>query len=217
MLDALGCVLNASGVDLSDMLIFLPSRRAVRSVERYLVHCAGHSIILPRLVALGEAADEDEGAEDESLDAISNTMRLVAMAKLLAADACIGNIATALPVAHDLLRMQDYLENEGIDATKINWMDLVDDKYATHFQRKAELLNILSRVESEIADSRPTQTQARNSDIRAWIKVLDKYKLVVVCGSTASVPATADLMAAVAALPHGRIILSARLSGKRRN
>lgn len=213
MLDALGCVLNASGVDLSDMLIFLPSRRAVRSVERYLVHCAGHSIILPRLVALGEAADEDEGAEDESLDAISNTMRLVAMAKLLAADACIGNIATALPVAHDLLRMQDYLENEGIDATKINWMDLVDDKYATHFQRKAELLNILSRVESEIADSRPTQTQVRNSDIRAWIKVLDKYKLVVVCGSTASVPATADLMGAVAALPHGRIILSGHISG----
>lgn len=213
MMDALYEVLSASGVSLSDMLIFLPSRRAVRGLEKYLVNRAGHCIILPRLVALGEGADEEVYDDDERLDAISDTLRLVVAAKLLAADSSIGNITTALPVAHDLLRMQDYLENEGIDATKINWADLVDEKYAAHFQHKAQLLNILSQIQPAIADNRPTKTKARNADIRAWIKLLNNYKLVVVCGSTASVPATADLMAAVAASDNGRIILSGHISG----
>lgn len=213
MMDALYKVLEASGVPLSDMLIFLPSRRAVRGLEKYLVNRAGHSIILPRLVALGEAADEDLTDEDEQLEAVSNTLRLVIATKLLAADAAIGNITTALPIAHDLLRMQDYLENEGVDATKINWTELVDEKYAAHFQHKAQLLNILSKVQSVIADNRPTTTQVRNADIRAWIKLLDNYKLVVVCGSTASVPATADLMVAVSQSENGRIILSGHISG----
>lgn len=213
MLDALYQVLIKSDVSLSDMLIFLPSRRAVRAVEKYLVNRAGHSIILPRLVALGEAADELTESDEENVDALSDTMRIVILTKLLSADASIGNITTALPVAHDLLRMQDYLENEGIDATAIDWTSLVDEKYAAHFQHKARLLNILSKVQGALSDNKPTTTQIRNADIRAWIDVLDKYKLVVVCGSTASVPATSDLMVAVAGAENGRIILSGHIAG----
>ena len=215
MMDALAYVLDTSGVDLADMLIFLPSRRAVRGVEKYLVARAGHSIILPRLVALGEAADEQEfnAQDDEKSDSVSDTLRVLVTAKLLAEDKSIGNLATALPVAHDLLRMQNYLENEGIDAAAIDWMGLVDEKYAAHFQRKAKILSILSQVQNEISDNRPTVTQKRNADIRAWIGLLDKYKLVVVCASTASVPATADLMVAVARAAHGRIIMSGHISG----
>lgn len=214
MIDALYWLLDKSGVSLSDMLIFLPSRRAVRSVEKYLVDRVGHSVLLPRLVALGEAADEDID-DEENLDAISNTMRLVATTKLLSADASIGNVSAALPVAHDLLRMQDYLENEGIDASQINWSELVDEKYAMHFQRKAELLNILSKVQKELSDNRPTITRLRNDGIREWINKINEYRLVVVCGSTASVPATADLMVAIAKSAHGRIILSGHISGNK--
>lgn len=211
MMDALYKVLIASGDDFADILIFLPSRRAVRAFEQYLVNRVGHSIILPRLVALGEAADEEP--EDENIYAISDTMRLVITAKLLTADASIGNIITALPLAHDLLRMQDYLENEGINATLIDWTTLVDEKYAAHFQHKANLLNVLSKVQKEISPGAKTAVQLRNEDIRAWEKQLDNYKLVIVCGSTASVPATADLMTAVAKARNGRIILSGHICG----
>lgn len=205
-------MLADSGVDLADTLIFLPSRRAVRGVEKMLVHMAGRPIILPHLVALGEGDDEDADCDDAA-GAITNTERLVVLAKLLAADASVGNIATALPVARDLLRMQDYLENEGVDASEIDWAGLIDEKYAAHFQRKATLLNILSSVMPDYAAGRPTETQVRNARIRAWAHRLDEFKLVVVCGSTASVPATADLMAAVAAAAHGRIILSGKIDG----
>ncbi|MBE6459825.1 MAG: hypothetical protein E7009_02455 [Alphaproteobacteria bacterium] len=215
MIDALFQVMDASGVGLRDMLIFLPSRRAVRTVEMALVKRAGTAVLLPHLVALGEGVDEAEYADEaDTPDVISNMERVVVAAHLLTADAKIHNLATALPIARDLVRMCDYLENEGIDVATIDWASLVDEKYATHFMDKAQMLNIMSRVMTEFGAGRVTQTQQRNSDIRAWINVLEKYKLVIVCGSTASVPPTADLMAAVARLPYGRIILSGKIDGR---
>ena len=212
MLDALWQLISDTGVDVADMLIFLPSRRAVRSVEKMIAEKSGGVAILPTLVALGEGADVD--ADDDNVGEISQTERVVVLSRLLAADANVGSLSAALPIAHDLIRMQDYLENEGVEASKINWMDLVDEKYAGHFQNKAKILNILSQFMDVYAGGRLTGTAVRNRDIRAWIDLLDNYKLVVVCGSTASVPATADLMRAVAQSKNGRIILSGKISGR---
>lgn len=214
MADALWHVMEQSGVDVADMLIFLPSRRAVRTVEKMIAERSGGVAILPRLVALGEGADEDTDDTENAPDIISNVERVAILARLLAADANVGNLTTALTVAHDLVRMQDYMENEGVDAATIDWGALVDEKYATHFQSKAKILGILSGFMEKYAGGRITATAARNRDIRAWAGQLDKYKLVVVCASTASVPATADLMEAVARSPHGRIILSGKIDGR---
>jgi len=213
MSDALWRVMCDAGVDVADMLIFLPSRRAVRTVEKMIAEKSGGVAILPTLVALGEGV-EDATDEVEAPDVISNTERVAVLARLLAADANVGNLVTALPIARDLVRMQDYLENEGVDASKIDWMELVDDRYATHFRDKAKILGILSNFMPMYAAGRITATAARNRDIRAWGDVLDKYKLVIVCASTASVPATADLMEKIAKLQHGRIILSGKIAGR---
>ncbi len=218
MADALWRVVSESGVSLSDMLIFLPSRRAVRSVERMLVDKAGHAIILPHLVALGEAAPDEFDSDDEQFDRgaiVSNMECVVAVARLLMETGVAGNaMSSCLPVAHDLVRMANYLENEGVDIATIDWDALVDDKFAAHFQRKAEILKIISEFLPAYIGNRQTVTVARNCGIRAWKNTLDKYKLVVVCASTASVPATADLMLAVAKKSHGRIILPGKISGR---
>ena len=211
--DALWDLIVKSGVSLSDMLIFLPSRRAVRSVEKMIAKKSGGVAMLPMLVPLGDGADEEIDACDAPSE-ISEFERVVVLAKLLSADANVGNLATGLMLARDLIRMQDYLENEGIDAATVDWADLVDEKYANHFQNKAKILNILSEFMCMYANGRKTGVQIRNADIRNWVNYFDKYKLVVVCGSTASVPATADLMRAVYALPHGRIILSGKINGR---
>ena len=132
-------VMQNSNVDWEDMLIFLPSRRAVRTVEKDLVRRAGHAIVLPHLVALGEGVDDEEYIpENDSNDIISNTERVIAVARLLVADANIARLSVALPIARDLVRMQDYLENEGVDATQIDWTDLVDEKYAIEEKQKTE-------------------------------------------------------------------------------
>lgn len=211
MMDALWHLIAEGGgaAHLADMLIFLPSRRAVRAVEKMLADKMGGACILPRLVALGEA-DDDEPAD---ADVIDTQTRVVVLGRLLAADACIGTIANALPIARDLVRMTDYLENEGVDIATIDWDALVDDRYAAHFQAKADLLKILSQFSAAYSAGRPTTTQTRNAGIRGWVGNMDRYARVIVCCSTASVPATADLMAHVAKMPVGRLLLPGKIAG----
>ena len=74
IVDALWALMVQSGVDIADMLIFLPSRRAVRTVEKMIVEKSGGAAILPMLVALGEGVD-DPDEEDAPVDAdvITNT------------------------------------------------------------------------------------------------------------------------------------------------
>ena len=217
-IDALWHVMSSSNAPLQDMLIFLPSRRAVRAVEKMLSQKFGGAVILPELVALGEGLDEEDTDDEKSPDTISNTERIVILSKLLSQDDNVKNISTALPIARDLIRMTDYLENEGIDVYDINWSEIVDEKYATHFRNKAKILQILSDNKLAITHGKQTTTAKRNADIRAWIPYIQsqncKYKLVIVCGSTASVPATSDLMAAVSNMPFGRIILSGKICGR---
>ena len=206
MLDALWGMIAQYSDNFSDILIFLPSRRAIRSAEKMIVEKIGHATILPNLVPLGDGADEDE---EMYPDTISNRERVIILSKLLSMDANVKNIATALPLARDFIRMQDYLENEGVKITDINWTELIDEKYANHFQNKARILDIIKQID----DNRLTTTQKRNAEIRAWKNHLYKYKCVIVCGSTASVPATADLMEHIAQMPNGKIILSGKISG----
>ena len=161
--------------DFSRVLIFMPSRRAVRSVEEMIVEKIGHAIILPNLIPLGEGIEDDE---NEYSDVISNQERVIVLARLLSGDANVKNMSTALPLACDFIRMQDYLENEGIDINDIDWSSLIDEKYAKHFQNKARILDILK----QLPNNRLTSTQQRNADVRSWIKYLDKYDCVVVCG-----------------------------------
>ena len=206
MLDALWGMIAQYSDNFSDVLIFLPSRRAIRSAEKMIVEKIGHATILPNLVPLGDGADEDE---EMYPDTISNRERVIILSKLLSMDANVKNIATALPLARDFIRMQDYLENEGVKITDINWTELIDEKYANHFQNKARILDIIKQID----DNRLTTTQKRNAEIRAWKNHLYKYKCVIVCGSTASVPATADLMEHIAQMLNGKIILSGKISG----
>ena len=90
ILDALWNLIDNSGVELSDMLIFLPSRRAVRSVEKLIAEKSGGVALLPMLVPLGDGADE-EFLDSEQVTEISDAERVVVLAKLLAADANVGN------------------------------------------------------------------------------------------------------------------------------
>lgn len=206
MLDALWGEIEKYKNDFSRVLIFLPSRRAIRSAEKMIVDKVGHATILPNLIPLGDGAEEET---EEYPDTVSNTERVIVLAKLLSMDANVKNIATALPLAHDFIRMQDYLENEGVDINDINWSEIISDKYAAHFQNKARILDILKQLPRD----RLTTTQKRNVDILSWINHLDKYDCVIVCGSTASVPATADLMLEIAKRKNGKIILSGKISG----
>ena len=216
IMDGLWRVMTESGVNIPDVLIFVPSRRAARSVEKMIVEKSGGAAILPHIVPLGEGVEEFQDEENYD-DTVSELERVVATAYMIATLPNVRNMTAALPIARTLVTMQDYLENSGIDIADIDWESLVDDKYARHFRDKAELLNIISRVSNDVFSGRDTDVKRRNHDAYAWceyVKNMDAQKsLVVVCGSTASVPTTRKLMSVISGLPNGRIILSGRISG----
>lgn len=216
-MDGLWRVISESKIDISNVLIFVPSRRAARSVEKMIVEKSGGATILPRIVPLGEGIEENIFDDDIYPDTVSELERVVAIAYMIAGLPNIRNISNALPIARTLVTMQDYLENSGIEITDIDWTDLIDEKYARHFQDKAELLNILSRVANDVFSGRETDVKRRNRDAYAWCDYIQKMdaknSLVVVCGSTASVPTTRKLMSVIANMENGRIILSGRISG----
>lgn len=215
IMDGLWRVMTESGVPIPNILLFVPSRRAARSVEKMIAEKSGGAAILPRIVPLGEGLDDI--ADENYNDTIPELERVVVVAYMIAALPNIRNISTALPIARTLITMQDYLENSGIDIADIDWTNLVDEKYAKHFQDKAELLNILARASVDVFRGRETDVKRRNRDAYAWCDYVKQMpaddSLVIVCGSTASVPTTRKLMSVVANLPNGRIILSGRISG----
>ncbi len=198
--------------DYSKNLIFLPSRRSVKSVTNMFVQKLGAGVILPELVPLGE-----EGFDGESdiidVDVISNTERIVLLTKLLMADDAISSFSVALPLATQLLRMLDYIENEGINPDEINFIDLVDEKYAKHFKHKAKFLDILTKVFPAVLGNSVTKVQHRNAGVLGWVKLLKNYEKIIVCGSTASVPVAAKLMQHIANMDNGYIILPGKISG----
>ena len=93
MLDALWGQIAQYKDDFSNVLIFLPSRRAIRSVERMIIEKMGCAVILPKLVPLGEG---DEDSSEEYTDIISNYERIIVLARLLMADNNVKNMTTAL-------------------------------------------------------------------------------------------------------------------------
>lgn len=217
IMDGLWRVITESDVPIPNILLFVPSRRAARSVEKMIAEKSGGAAILPHIVPLGEGVDEEYDLNENYSGTVSELERVVAVAYLISGLPNVRNISTALPIARTLITMQDYLENSGIDISDIDWKNLIDDKYAKHFQDKAELLNILSRASNEIFMGRETDVKRRNHDAYAWCDYVKKMpvddSLIIVCGSTGSVPTTRKLMAAVAGMTNGRIILSGKISG----
>ena len=207
--------------DLSEILIFLPSRRAIRGFEKMVYEKTGHAVILPQLIPLGSGveelgADEDDAisdTEDNDIKIVSNRERVIKLACLLTQ---VGTykINDVLFLAHDFIRMQDYLENQnnGMKLTDKSWQTILGggtkngSEYEKYCLKKAELLDCIKEVMEE--GENKTEVQKNKEDIKALIPLLGNYKKVIVCGSTASVPTTAELMLEIAKRDNGEIILS---------
>lgn len=204
--DALWQFLDPYKNDLSKILIFLPSVRAIKNVERMVVKKTNKRV-LPKMVLLGSSVDGNEDSKESNI--ISNIERVILTAKILSVDTSIKKISVALPVAHEIVRMQDYLRSEGVDLDSINWIELIGEEYSQQFTNKAKILDVVKKFPK----GKTTALEKRDADIRAWKNEISKYDRVIVCGSTASVPSTVDLMTEIAQSPNGIIILPGKISG----
>ena len=127
-----------------------------------------------------------------------------------AAAAGANTPAQAAHLAAELARLMDMVETENVPLDGL--AALVPDEYSEHWKRTLEFLEIITAFwPAYLAEKKLLSPAARrNQAILAEAKRLSDAPPsgpVIVAGVTGSVPATVELMGAVARLPQGAIVL----------
>jgi ATP-dependent helicase/nuclease subunit B len=215
--------------------IYLPTRRAARVLRSEFVELAGgRSAILPVIRALGEVDDDAgffEDLDDGTLDMlppVSATMRLVELGGLILAwrnrlprhisDLLGGSplIAPASPadalwLAKSLAELIDAIETENADWQRLDTIEFGD--MAIWWQMTGEFLKIARDFwPQRLAElSRSSPVLHRNMALQAEARRISTGSMktgpMIVAGSTGSIPATAELIKAIAGLENGAVVL----------
>lgn len=192
------------------------------------------SLILPRIQVIGDV-DEDilplkvaAGADDgfwHLPQAMDDLHRRLTMTQLvhywsqryarevlaLSPDQDLHVSATPSDAAYlaiDLLNLIDAVHREGSDWRLLD--DLVPEDYSAFWQKSLEFLKIATNQWPSILDAsgQVDPVQRRNAVLELEIKAIAAHDgPVIAAGSTGSIPATANLLAAVACHPQGALVL----------
>ena len=210
--------------------LYLPTRRACRLVrELFLEALAVKAAVLPRLVPLGDV-DEDEFVfaeaagplATESLElppALSGLERRFLLTKLvLKWAAAISpeegtalvpySTASAIALADNLARLIDDMTTRQVDWAALD--RLVPDHLDAYWQLTLRFLQIARDAWPAILTEHGAIEPAarRNLLLAAEAARLAKVDApVIAAGSTGSIPATATLLAVIARLPKGAVVL----------
>jgi len=201
-------------LDLAGIAVLLPSRRAGRALrEAFLRRSGGTPLLLPRMRPLGDVdADEIDLAAGLDLPPAVDTLRrrlLLARLVLMRADQPqLPGQAAAL--AGDLARLIDEVATERADWDRLG--TLVPEAYALHWQRTRDFLEIVTRAWPAVLDEEGALDPAvRRDRLMAAQAALWRDDppagRIVAAGAAAANPGAADLLAAVAELPQGLVVL----------
>lgn len=218
----------------SDLTVLLPTRRACRAFRDVLLERArGGAIILPRIRPIGDADEDDllftspDTADLAILPAISSLTRHRLLARLVlkwretvastlaepfgdAPIAIPANVADAVNLAGHLMRLLDSVDTEG--ASLDGLASLVPDDHAGYYQITLAFLKIVTdwwpEALAELGVLNPAQRRNLLIDgITAGIRGNPDGGPIIAAGSTGSIPASARLLAAIAAHPRGSLVL----------
>jgi ATP-dependent helicase/nuclease subunit B len=210
------------GVDplaLSEALVFVPTRRAVRNLREAFAEHAGGAALLPDIRALGDSDEDafDPSAEDmAAVTAIAPLRRRLLLATLVErwerARGGAAPFAQAVAHAGELARFLDEAVTQGVDLTKLR--SLAPDRYAEHWQQVVAFLDIVATEWPRLisAEGRTEPAALRDARLRALAKSLGEGPRrgpVIAAGSTGSIPATAELLKAIAHMPNGAVVAPA--------
>ena len=203
--------------------VLVPTRRARRSLaEAFLRQGDGRAMMLPRTVALGDL-DEDEilfaggfeanGGPEDALGvepALSGLKRQLLLTRLVIAGPGGHSPDQAAHLGLELARLVDQVHTERL--TFDGLQGLVPDAFAEHWRQTLEFLHVLTEqwptvLAAEGAlDAAERRNRLFDAQTRAWTKN-PPADPVIAAGSTGSIPATADLLAVIAGLPQGAVVL----------
>lgn len=214
-------ILERHGSDpmaLADTVVLLPTRRAVRTLqEAFLRARDGRPTLLPQMHPLGDLDEEESGLlppwpgpDTALLPAIPPLVRQLLLARLVQARGGGMPAGTAMRLADALAALLDEAATEECDLAGLE--ALVPEGLADHWQAVLDFLDILRTAWPAILAERGQSDPAarRIGALRrlsaAWTATPPAGP-VYAAGSTGSIPATAELLACIARLPQGAVIL----------
>ena len=209
---------------LTRYLILLPTRRSARALgEAFLRASDGHALLLPRLVPVGDLDADESAFEDDAAggDAIALPPALPPLRRQLLLTRLVldwgrrrgsGPLAPgqAAPLARELARFLDEIETARADIAGLD--ALAPHEHAEHWQQVVTFLKIVTeywpaaKAEHGAIDPAERRDRILAARIAAWRRA-EPESPVIAAGLTAGIPAVADLVAAVARLPRGEIVL----------
>jgi ATP-dependent helicase/nuclease subunit B len=218
---------------LTTATLYLPTRRACRLARDVFLDVLGsEAALLPRIVPIGDI-DEDEIAFAEAATgpaaadalelppALGGLTRRMLLARLVLAWAqqlkpepgdqplVVATPAAALALADDLARLMDDLAMREVDWSRLD--GLVPEHVDTYWQLTLDFLKIAReewpRILAERQAIEPAERRDRLINAEAARLAAAPDGPVIAAGSTGSMPATAKLLATIAKLPHGAVVL----------
>jgi ATP-dependent helicase/nuclease subunit B len=214
--------------------LYLPTRRAARAFAACLSgKLDGRTLLLPRIMPLGDV-DEAETAligagawAQERLGPIDPLAQRMLLTRLVDAWGRSANrshlrldpsepslvpatLAEAYGLAGDLSTLLDQMQTEGVAVERLGQLDAA--RFDRIWQLNASFLAILGEAWPAILGERSACDPA---DFRNRMLAAERERLlagaatgpIIAAGSTGTVPATARLLAAIARLPNGAVVL----------
>ncbi len=212
---------------LADILILLPTRRAVRALTDAFGRIAEArglgALLLPRIHPIGDVDEESLMLEGFALAGEANLSIPPAVGELDRAfelAQLVGTLMTAtgdpttpdraVALAFDLAKFLDasHTEHIALDALE----DLAPERFAKHWQKTIRFLDIVRKAWPTIlkAGNRLDPADRRNRLLQTlgqrWQASPPNHP-VIAAGTTGSIPATADLLKVISTLERGHIVL----------
>ena len=209
---------------LSRFTVLLPTRRACRALRLAFLRAApAQALLLPRIQPLGDIDEDEESigdAADETLPgAVSPLERRLLLARLIlklgetaggAALTGAGTVDQASRLARALAALLDEMQIARLDPERL--AALAPDGFAAHWQQVLRFLSLITDTWPAILAERGLMDPAaRRNALLA--RLAERWEAeppahpVIAAGSTGSMPATRDLLATIARLPQGAVVL----------
>ena len=205
-------------------IIFVPTRRAARALADALVRRSGaRATLLPRIRPFGDLDDDEMSLNGAAFGGLGDLppaaeplsrdfllMRLVMAWQMKKTGGPRTRADEAARLARSLGHFIDELQSERVDPAALK--DLAPERFAAHWQ---EIVAFLAIVTHEwplllkrigLIDHIARRNAGLEHLAARWAKRPPAYP-VIAAGSTGSLPATADLIATIARLPKGAVVL----------
>ena len=203
---------------LCDITIFLPNRRAIKSLtETFLRMANGKVMLLPKMLSLGDINEDDLvllSAKEINLEPLIDDIERQLLLSLLVRkkfEQQGKNISyeSALSLASELISLIDETIIYDADLSKVK--QIVADEFAKHWQETIAFLSIITDNWDLILNERNQTQKASRQKILVDEQILNwqqnqPQNKIIMAGFANYQPTIAKMLKTVANLPNGQVI-----------